>query len=224
MPSREKSREAKARILVVDDHSLVRFGLAELLAGQPDMEPCGEASTIADALRLVKVTAPDAVVIDLSLEGENGITLIKQIKTRYPKVAMLVSSMHSEARLAASVLRAGASGYVEKRKAITSILDGLRAVLRGEIYLSPGTTSQLLGSAARGKPLDDQDPSSILSARELQVFELLGQGKTIKYIAGQLQVAPGTIESHRRNIRDKLKLRNSTELILRACNWVRDRY
>jgi len=173
---------SKSKVLIVDDHPIVRHGLGELIARQGDLEVVGEAADVSEALRQIETNRPDVAVIDISLGGENGIELIERIKALYPEVKTLVSSMHDEKTFAGRALRAGALGYINKRESIRKVVDAVRQVLRGEIYLSPQMASQLLHRAAIGEPLD-QNPIETLSNRELEVFEMIGQGMNTQQIA-----------------------------------------
>jgi len=208
-----------ARVLVVDDHPVVRRGLAELINDEPDMEVCGEASDAPDALRQVETKHPDVVVVDISLQSGNGIELIQQIKDRDESIKTLVSSMHDESLFAERALRAGAMGYLNKQEPTERVIDAIREVLNGQVYLSPRMANRLLQSVVGGETLV-QDPIGNLSNRELEVFELIGQGLTTKKIAGRLHLSPKTIETHREKIKTKLNLSNSTELSRRAVQWV----
>ncbi len=212
----------KHKVLIVDDHSIVRYGLGELIARQPDLEVCGEAADSAEALRQVEANRPDAAVVDISLDGDNGIVLIGQIRALYPEVKTLVSSMHDEKTFAGRALRAGASGYINKRESISKVIDAVRRVLRGEVYLSPQMASQLLHRAAVGEPLD-HDPIERLSNRELEVFEMIGQGMNTQQIAHKLRLSPRTIDTHRKKIKTKLNLQNSAQLSRAAFQWVQER-
>jgi DNA-binding NarL/FixJ family response regulator len=212
---------AKYRVLIVDDHPIVRHGLGELIARQPDLETCGEAEDVSQALRLVETERPDVVVIDISLNGESGIELIEQIKALYPGVKMLVSSMHDERTFAARALRAGALGYINKRESIRKVIDAVRQVLRGEVYLSPQMASQLLHRAAIGKPLD-HDPVESLSNRAVEVFEMIGQGLSTQQIARRLGLSPSTVETHRKKIKTKLGVASSAQLSRLAFQWVQE--
>ena len=165
----------RRRVLIVDDHPVVRQGLALAIGREPDLEVCGEAENIEDALRLVEGGHPDVVIIDLSLDGEDGIELIDYIKSRWPAVKILVYSSHDEETFAGRVLRAGATGFVSKREPMPKIVAAVRQILCGEVYLSPQMTTKLLQRAAVGKSLD-HNPAETLSNRELQVFEMIGQG------------------------------------------------
>jgi len=185
------------------------------------MVVCGEAENIEAALRLADEGHPDVVIIDLSLGGENGIELIDYIKSRWPSVKILVYSAHDEETFAGRVLRAGALGYVSKGEAMPKIGEAIRKVLRGEVYLSPRMTTRLLQRAAVGKPLD-HNPVETLSNRELQVFEMIGQGLNTVQIAHKLELSPSTVETHRKVIKTKLNVKTSAELSRRAFQWVQE--
>ena len=212
---------APTKVLIVDDHPVVRLGLAEVINREADLTVCGEAADVTEAMRKMEASHPDVVIIDISLEGESGIELIEHIRARWPSVKMLVSSAHDERVFAGRVLRAGAMGYLSKREALTKIVEALRQVLRGEVYLSPQMATVLLQRVATGKSLD-LDPIEALSNRELQVFEMIGQGLTTLEIARKLQVSPKTVESHREGVKMKLNLRNSAQLTRRAFQWVQE--
>jgi DNA-binding NarL/FixJ family response regulator len=216
-----KSSTRKHRIVIVDDHPIVRHGLSELLARESDVEVCGEAANVSDALRQVETTHPDLVVVDVSLEGDNGIQLVQQVHVLYPSVKMLVWSMHDEKVFAPRALRAGAHGYVNKHESIDQIMEAVRRVLSDEIYVSCHLASRLIHRAAFGEPLDD-DPTSVLSNRELEVFELIGQGLNARQISMQLGLSPKTIESHRKSVKVKLHITSSTQLNRRAFLWVQE--
>ena len=205
----------------MDDHPVVRQGLALAIRQDPDLEVCGEAANIEEALRLVEGAHPEVVIIDLSLEDEDGIELIDYVKSRWPAVKILVCSAHDEETFAGRVLRAGAMGYVSKREAMPKIVTAIRQILGGEVYLSPQMTTSLLQRAAVGKPLD-QNPVQTLSNRELQVFGMIGRGMNTVQIAETLQLSPKTVESHRKVIKTKLNLQTSAQLSRRAFQWAQE--
>ncbi|MGA2067605.1 MAG: response regulator transcription factor [Thermoguttaceae bacterium] len=209
------------KVLVVDDHPIVRHGLAQLILREPDLEVSGEATNISGALRQVETSLPDVAVIDISLDGDNGIELVEEIKAKWPAVKILVSSIHDERVFAGRALRAGAMGYICKREDLSKIVAAIHQILRGEIYLSPDMTTRLLRRAAVGQSLD-RDPVETLSNRELQVFEMIGQGMTTIQIARKLDVSPKTIESHRKQIKAKMNLQNSAQLTRSAFQWVQE--
>ena len=210
--------KTRRKVVIVDDHPVVRQGLALAIGREPDLEVCGEADNIQEALRLVEGGHPDAVIIDLSLDGEDGIELIDYVKSRWPSVRILVYSTHDEETYAGRVLRAGAVGYISKREAMPKIVAAVRRILGGEVYLSPEMATKLLQLAAVGRPLD-HNPSETLSNRELQVFELIGQGLNTKEIANKLQVSTKTVESHRKVIKTKLNVQTGAQLARRAFQW-----
>ncbi|MCG6864504.1 MAG: response regulator transcription factor [Thiogranum sp.] len=211
------------RILIVDDHPLVRSGFVQLISDEPDLEVCGEAADEAQALQLVAATTPDLVIIDLSLAGGSGINLIERIKAHYGEVCMLVVSMHDESLFAERVLTAGALGYLNKQEAPSNIIRAIRRVLEGRVYLSDKLTERLLDSLTGMAKAPGQSPMQRLSNRELEVFELIGRGMTTGKIADHLQLSTKTIETHRENIKKKLGLASGQELTRRAMHWLIER-
>jgi DNA-binding NarL/FixJ family response regulator len=220
--SRLQTPSKKRRVLLVDDHPLVRRGLADVISREHDLEACGEAGDIQEALREVERTKPDVVVIDLTLKTGHGIELIETLKGRDPHLKMLVSSMHDEMLFAERVLRAGAMGYISKQEPPEVLLQAVRQVLGGEVYLSPRMTGRLLRRVATGTPPGD-DPVGDLSNRELEVYEMIGEGLTIQQIAMRLHLSPKTVETHREKVKQKLNLKSSAELNRRAVQWVLER-
>jgi DNA-binding NarL/FixJ family response regulator len=222
MHARAKQPDAacspKRRIFIVEDHPIVRHGFRLLLQAQPDMEVCGEAAESGLALQLIQETRPDLVVLDISIEGRNGIELVKEISTAGWCRHLLVSSMHDELLYAERALRAGAMGYVQKSEGVDKLLLAIRQVLEGRIYISPRVSSRLfrmtLGKESSG------DPAAMLSDRELAVFELIGRGRTVRQIAQQLHLSRKTIETYREHLRSKLGLQTSHELFREAVLWV----
>ena len=211
------------RILIVDDHPLVRSGFVQLISDEPDLEVCGEAADEAQALQLVAATTPDLVIIDLSLAGGSGINLIERIKAHYTEVCMLVVSMHDESLFAERVLTAGALGYLNKQEAPSKIIRAIRRVLEGRVYLSDKLTERLLDSLTGMAKAPGQSPMQRLSNRELEVFELIGRGMTTGKIADHLKLSTKTIETHRENIKKKLGLASGQELTRRAMHWLIER-
>jgi len=209
----------KVRILIVDDHPIVCRGLAELIENEADLAVCGEAGDIIEALKQVGEAQPHLAVIDLSLRNCSGIELIKQLKARHPGVKMLVTSMHDETVYAERALRAGAMGYINKEEATVSIIEAIRQVLRGKVYLSRRMTDTLLQQVARGEP-PNRSLVDHLTDRELEVFELIGQGLTTRQIASSLHLSIKTIETHRDGIKTKLNLTTGPQLARRAVEWV----
>lgn len=221
--STNRTEVAIRRILIVDDHPIVRQGLVALIAQQTGLEVLGEAANVAAALRHAKATRPDLIIVDIQLNGENGIELIRKLKALQPHIKILVSSIHDEMVFAERALRAGALGYICKRDSVSKILDAVHQVLRGKIYLSPHMANHLLHRVTEGRNLD-QNFVQGLTNRELEVFELIGQGNTRQQIASKLFISPRTVETHRQNIKQKLNLQNSAQLIRSAIQWVLEGY
>jgi DNA-binding NarL/FixJ family response regulator len=212
----------KYRVLLVDDHPLVRRGLSDVIAREPDLETCGEAADMAEALSEIDRTKPDVVVVDLTLKTGHGLELIEKLKARDPELKTLVSSMHDEMLFAERVLRAGARGYISKQEPPETLIRAIRQVLRGELYLSPRMTTRVLNRVVAGAP-SQEDPVQGFSNRELEVYEMIGQGLTVQQIATRLHLSPKTIETHREKIKQKLNVTNSAELNRRAVQWVLER-
>lgn len=217
MNTSNNSDQQAARILIVEDHPVVRRGLVDLINAEPDLHVCGEADDAPAAIQLLGQTRPDLVIIDISLKRGNGIDLVKQIKARDGAIKLLVTSVHDESLYAERALRAGAMGYVNKSEPIQTILNAVRQVLRGRIFLSMPMVNRMLQSPA--PETTQESPIASLSDRELQVFELISRGLTTREIASKLLLSIKTIETHRDHIRMKLKLKNSTELIHHAVQW-----
>jgi DNA-binding NarL/FixJ family response regulator len=204
-------------IAIVDDHPLVREGLAARIADQPDMEVCGEADGIESALELILAKRPALVIVDIALRDGHGIDLIKRIVAAGVNTRMLVVSAYDESLFAERALRAGALGYINKQELQGKVVEALRTVLRGERYLSSAMAQRLIAQAIGSKAA--QGGTEALTDRELQIFQLVGRGKSTREIANELNVSVHTIDSHREHIRAKLDLRNGTELIQRAVQW-----
>ena len=219
--ARHKTRQ-KARVLVVDDHPVVRQGLRLLIDHESDLEVCAEAETVADALEAITKHKPDVAVVDLSLRGTSGLELIKDIRVRHADLPVLVLSMSDESVYAERVLRAGARGYLMKEAATDEVLTALRRVLDGGIYLSDAMASRLLAQLVRGVPADGGSPVGRLSDRELEVFGLIGRGLGTSDIARRLHLSPKTIETYRAHIKQKLDLADATELLQHAIYYVRE--
>jgi DNA-binding NarL/FixJ family response regulator len=209
-----------ASILIVDDHPITREGIAAQISRQSDMTVVGEAEDVADAFEKVASLDPDLVIVDLSLKSGQGLDLIKKIKARSAKTKMLVSSMYDESLFAERVLRAGASGYLNKQELSAKIVEAIRQVLAGRIYLSREMTELLLQRSVGAAGSTEQSPVETLSDRELEIFRMIGHGTTIKKIAHDLELSIKTVETHRKRIKDKLEVGNSTELGREAVRWV----
>jgi DNA-binding NarL/FixJ family response regulator len=233
-PRRSQPREERVGVLIVDDHPLVRQGLASLIGQTADLQICAQAADAASALLALDESNPDVALVDLSLRGSNGIDLIKEIRRRAPQVDVLVLTMHDEAFYAERSLRAGARGYVMKGEEPDEVLDAIRRVRRGEVYVSPRLHSELLRRAAQAcsdsgthavgssGSADASDPSAVesLSDRELEVFELVGRGFRTSEIAERLCVSVKTVETHRHRIKEKLGLRTGQQMVRYAIRWV----
>lgn len=215
-----RSSKTKTRVFLVDDHPLVRQGIAQLIDKESDMEVCGEAEDAPDALKGIGRTNPDLVSVDISLRGYNGIELIKNIKSLYPNLPVLVLSMHEEGVYAQRALRAGALAYVMKQEAPDKVMLAIRRILNGDIYVSEKVGVQMLHQIVNGGASPNGSPIDRLSDRELEVTQLVGEGKTTREIAAFLNVSVKTIESHRANIKEKLGLKNGPELIKFCVQWV----
>lgn len=216
-------RGGSLRILIVDDHPLFQEALRELIRRERGWEVCGTATDATEGLRLAEETDPDLVIVDISLGGTNGIDLIKNISARKPDLPMLVVSMHDESLFAERAIRAGAMGYVTKHEQPKTVKAAIQHVLAGEIYLSHKMATSLITKLMhRNDDVPAQDPLHQLSHRELEVFRLLGEGKGAREIAQKLNLSVATINSFRARIKEKLNLKTSTELLLRAADWVRE--
>jgi DNA-binding NarL/FixJ family response regulator len=213
-------RKPKTKVLLVDDHPILRQGLARLINAEADLVVCGEAEDAAKAFDLVGTLSPEVALIDISLKNSNGIELIKNIKARFPTLPILVLSMHDESLYAERALRAGALGYIMKEEASEQVLVGIRKVLVGEIFLSERMKSKMLQQMASGRSKVVASPIELLTDRELEVFRLIGEGRSTRQIAGQLHLSVRTVEAYREYIKAKLNLKNSTELIQHAFHWV----
>ncbi len=207
----------RVTVAIIDDHPLVREGLAARIAAQPDMEVCGEAADIESAVELVLSKRPQLVIVDIALRDGHGIDLIKRIVTAGVTTRMLVVSAYDESFFAERALRAGALGYINKQELQGKVVDALRTVLRGERYLSSAMAQRLIAQAIGSRVV--QSETEMLTDRELQIFQLIGRGRSTREIAQELSISVHTIDSHREHIRSKLELRSGTELIQRAVQW-----
>ena len=212
----------KASVLVVDDHPLVRTGLAELLRHEADLEVCCEAASLQEAVQFLNSGSPDVAVVDISLPDGNGLDLVKRLRLRHPNTRILVLSMHDEALLAERALRAGALGYINKEEAAENIIAAIRQVLTGKAWMSTGMKARLQGVGASATAKAQNSPLAMLSNRELEVFELIGRGAGTGEIATTLHRSVKTIETYRANIKKKLQLTSAGELTRRAVQWSLD--
>jgi DNA-binding NarL/FixJ family response regulator len=213
----------KHPVFIVDDHPIVRRGLMDVINETLDLMVCGEAADIPEALRQIEATRPQLVIVDITLGDEDGIELIDYIKSRWPSMKILVSSAHDEQTFAGRVLRAGALGFISKREPLPQVVEAVRQVLGGDVYLSPRMATSLLQRAA-GKQVLDQDPVQTLSNRELQVFRLIGEGLNTREIAHRLGISPKTVESHRKVLKQKLNTPTSSHLSRQAFQWVQENH
>jgi DNA-binding NarL/FixJ family response regulator len=214
--------EAK-RIVIIDDHPLFRKGLEELIHSDNSFAVCGEAGSAAEAMDVIRELNPDLAIVDLSLPGANGIELIKNIRAEYPKLPILVLSMHDESLYALRALRAGADGYVMKHEAMANVIQAIHEVLNGRPYLSPAMAAQVITKFAHRQSEGETDAVERLSDRELEVLELIGKGNEVRQIAKLLHLSPKTVETHRAHIKDKLDLKNSREVARFALQWLQAR-
>jgi DNA-binding NarL/FixJ family response regulator len=211
------------RILLVEDHPVVRRGIAQLLGDAPDMEVCGEAQSVDEALDIVATAKPDVALVDLSLRDSNGIDLIKALKAKYPAIASLVLSMHSEAGYVEKALRAGARGYVTKDQADEVIIEAIRRVHAGGLYVQNDLSEGVLQRLVEGTEKAVADRVDELSDRERAVFLMMGEGKDGKEIASELGVNLKTVETYRRRIRAKLDINSMSKLAHAAFEYIAQR-
>ncbi len=217
-----KAQPEKNRILIVDDHPLFREGLRQMIDRNADLTVCGEAADAAQALRAIADRKPDLVMVDISLGGSSGIDLIKNIKSKYDDLPVLVVSMHDESLYAERALRAGAMGYIMKHEPAKTVRAAIAKVLGGDIYLSERMSGSMLSKLMGGKGAQPVTPVETLSDRELEVFTMLGKGKGTRLIAEELNLTIPTIHSFRARIKEKLQLKTATEVMLHAIQWVRE--
>ena len=217
----EQWRAARKAILIVDDHPVLRRGLAALIDSETDLAVCGEAANCAEALEAIRERRPDLVIVDLGLGERDGLELIKEMRRRHTEIPALVLSMHDEAMYAERCLRAGARGYVTKQQLDETVLVAIRRVLDGGTYMSESLAGRLASKLVAGRiPPGSDSPADALTDRELHVFRLIGQGWTTRQIAEALNLSIKTIESHREHIKSKLALESSSQLAQRAAQWV----
>ena len=219
MAGKNAKSAASIRVFLVDDHPLIRQGLAGFINQEPDMMVCGEAESVAAALESVQKALPDLVVVDISLQNSNGLELIKELHGWFPQLCMLVLSMHAEASYAERALRAGARGYVVKHEASDKILIAIRQVHQGGIFLSDHLKDVLLRQLVCGAATDKGTGMDQLSDRELEVFQHLGDGFSTRQIAERLGISVKTVETYRAHLKQKLKLSSGAELVRHAIQW-----
>jgi DNA-binding NarL/FixJ family response regulator len=208
----------KCKVFLVDDHPIVRQGLALFIEREPDLMVCGEAEDATSALQAIQESTPDFVILDISLDGRDGLELLKTLRVRHPNLPVLVLSMHEESMYAERSLRAGANGYIMKQEAADKVITAIRQILGGDVYLSDRLTKRMLQQFVNGS-ISPRDPLVKLSDRELEVFRLIGAGHGTRQIADELHVSAKTVESYQAHIKEKLALRNARELVQHAVEW-----
>jgi DNA-binding NarL/FixJ family response regulator len=207
------------KIIIVDDHPIVREGFAKLINSEEEFEVVGTAEDANSALSMIQEVKPDVAMVDLSLKESSGIELIKDLQNICPEVRILVVSLHDEEIYAERVLRAGAKGFIMKAEAVDDIITAVKKVSKGEIYLSNRMQSKMIEIMASGKRKESVNPLDILSDRELEVFQRIGNGMKTRNIAEQLHLSPKTIETYKSHLKIKLQLKDGVELIQRAVEW-----
>jgi DNA-binding NarL/FixJ family response regulator len=220
MPQDKPTRSGRHRILIVDDHPIFRHGLMQLLSQEEDLEVCGEAEDYHGAVKAVSALNPDMVVVDITLKDMSGIDLIKEVHRINKAIPMLVISMHDESLYAERAFRAGARGYIMKQEASESVVQAIRQVLKGSLYASSRVTEHILTRFIEGPREPVRSPLQALTDREIEVFQLIGEGLSISEIGRRLHLSVKTIGTYRERIKEKLNLKNATELLRYALNWV----
>lgn len=214
------TKDNRKRILLVDDHAVVRFGIAQLINRQNDLVVCGEEEDASKALSAIERLKPDLVIADLSLKDSSGLELMRNIKAQFPRLPILVVSVHEESIYAEIAFRAGALGYLMKQEALDKIATAIRRVLEGSVYVSDKLAAKMLQQRVRGQTDVQESPIQALSDRELEVFQLIGQWKKTKEIAQELHLSVKTVEYYREQIKRKLNLKDASELTHYATSWV----
>jgi DNA-binding NarL/FixJ family response regulator len=217
---RKPAKPAPIRILIVDDHPMIRERLADVIQREKDLIVCGEAEDVQSALATIERTKPDLAIVDLVLRGDShGLDLIKDMRARYPEVVVLVFSLHDESPLAERIIRAGARGYITKQEATRNVLAAIRMVLAGGVYLSDKAAQQVATKVATTTPTAARNSFEKLSDRELRVLEFIGKGLSTRQIAEKLNLGVPTIETYRARIKEKLRLRDASDLLQYAIRW-----
>jgi len=216
----DQTLDDKIRILIVDDHPIVRRGLAELLNHEDDFAVCGQAEDYHEALRAIGQLNPNMAVVDISLKETSGLELIKDIHSQHPDLPVLALSMHDETLYAERALRAGAMGYIMKQEATENVIAAIRKILGGEIYVSDRMASRMVRKLVAGQTVTNASSVDCLSDRELEVFRLIGKGHGTRQISERLYLSVKTIETYRAHIKDKLNLADAAELLQYAIQWV----
>lgn len=216
----ENKITTRHRIIVVDDHSIVRHGLALLLKSETDLDVCGEAGTYDEALALAHEHKPDVMLVDITLKDRSGLDLIRELHQHFPEIKCLVLSMHDEAEYADRALRSGARGYVMKEDADEVIVQAIRHILNGEIYVSPVMSSRLIRQLSDKENRENASGVASLTEREKEIFECLGEGLSTRKIAEKYRLSERTVEVHRANIKKKLQLDDAAQVLREAVRWV----
>ena len=219
LPKR-KNAPIRKKILVVDDHPMTRAGIAQLIGKDPALEVCCEAGNPAEALAAISHKAPDLILTDVTMPGRAGVEFIKDVLAVHPGLAILVLSMHDEVIYGERALRAGARGYIMKEAGGEKLLAAIHRVLSGQVYVSEQMSARILDGLSGKKPRGSSSPIEKLSDREFEVFQLIGQGKSTRDIAGQLHLSPKTVDVHRAHIKEKLELADATALVRHAVRWM----
>jgi DNA-binding NarL/FixJ family response regulator len=219
MSAKRKAAPLPKKIFIVDDHPMMREGLAQLLSHETDLAVCGEAEDAAEALSKIETLKPDLVLLDITLRSTNGLELLKDLRIRVPDLAILIISMHDESLYAERALRAGARGYIMKQEGGKKLMEGIRQVLSGRTYVSEKISAKILDTFS-GRRSAAASPVELLTDREFEVFQLIGRGSSTKEIAAQLHVSVKTVEVHRVNIKEKLAIGTAAELIHYAVRWI----
>jgi DNA-binding NarL/FixJ family response regulator len=209
----------KNKVFVVDDHPIVRQGLTLLINQEQDLTVCGTAEEMYSALQAIDAIRPDILILDISLNGPDGLELLKHVRSRYPSLPVLILSMHDESIYAERALRAGANGYIMKQEATEKVLVALRRILSKEIYVSERVANNMLQHYVRGNADSHRSPVTDLSDRELEVFRLIGEGHGTRQIASKLHLSVKTVESYQAHIKEKLSLHSARELVQHAVQW-----
>lgn len=213
------THQKPARVMIVDDHPIVREGLSLRISAQPDLVICGEAATEDEAVTLAEELCPDLLIVDISLGSGNGLEVIKRVRALNPGIRMLVLSGYQESLYAERALRAGAMGYLNKQESNEKLLEAIRTILNGNRFISAELTQRLI-SQSLGDAVSGKTPMQLLTDRELEVFRMIGEGLRSSAIADRLFISTHTIDTHRENIKRKLKLRNAGELTSAAVQWL----